>query len=129
MRSARDKLHDFEREFPCASWLPIICHNPSEVSLTWNNLRQPVTQTNQSSYEYIAKDINDFYMYYANQISQAKKEIWLTSDGFNMQNLSSFHYAEIIKNSMKIALNNGVKVYRFQILKTMHLNWIRELKK
>ncbi|KAI9129046.1 CHAT domain-containing protein [Acaryochloris sp. CCMEE 5410] len=129
VRSARDKLHDFEREFPCASWLPIICHNPSEVSLTWNNLRQPVTQTNQSSYEYIAKDINDFYMYYANQISQAKKEIWLTSDGFNMQNLSSFHYAEIIKNSMKIALNNGVKVYRFQILKTMHLNWIRELKK
>lgn len=129
VRSARDKLHDFEREFPCASWLPIICHNPSEVSLSWNDLCQSVAQLDQSSYEYIAKDINDFYMYYSSQISQSKKEIWLTSDGFNMQNLSSFHYAEIVKNAMRIALDNGVKIYRFQIIKTMHLNWINELKK
>lgn len=129
VRSARDKLHDFEREFPCASWLPIICHNPSEVSLSWKDLCQSFVQLDQSSYEYIAKDINDFYMYYANQISQAKREVWLTSDGFNMQNLSSFHYAEIIKNAMRVAIDNGVKFYRFQIVKTMHLNWINELKK
>lgn len=128
VRSARDKLHDFERDFPCASWLPIICHNPSEPSLSWNDLCQSITQVNHNSYEYIAKDINDFYMYYASQISKATTEIWLTSDGFNMQNYSSFHYAKIIKNSMKRALDNGIKIHRFQITKTMHLNWIEELK-
>ncbi|MBD1936837.1 CHASE2 domain-containing protein [Microcoleus sp. FACHB-68] len=39
VREARQRLHDdFEREFPCASWLPVICQQPAEIPPTWNQL-------------------------------------------------------------------------------------------
>ncbi|MBW4683074.1 MAG: CHASE2 domain-containing protein [Microcoleus vaginatus WJT46-NPBG5] len=39
VREARQHLHDdFEREFPCASWLPVICQQPAEIPPTWNQL-------------------------------------------------------------------------------------------
>jgi CHASE2 domain-containing sensor protein len=39
VREARERLHDdFEREFPCASWLPVICQNPVYVPPTWEDL-------------------------------------------------------------------------------------------
>ena len=38
-REARQRLHDeFERDFPCASWLPVICQNPAVIPPTWNEL-------------------------------------------------------------------------------------------
>ncbi|MBW4492423.1 MAG: pentapeptide repeat-containing protein [Oscillatoria princeps RMCB-10] len=39
VREAREKLHAFEDEFPCASWLPVICQHPAEIPLTWEELR------------------------------------------------------------------------------------------
>ncbi|WP_413160030.1 CHASE2 domain-containing protein [Capilliphycus salinus ALCB114379] len=39
VREARERLHDdFEREFPCASWLPVICQNPAYVPPSWEDL-------------------------------------------------------------------------------------------
>ena len=39
VREARERLHDdFEREFPCASWLPVICQNPAYVPPSWQDL-------------------------------------------------------------------------------------------
>lgn len=39
VREARQRLHDeFERDFPCASWLPVICQNPAVIPPTWNEL-------------------------------------------------------------------------------------------
>lgn len=39
VRQARQRLHDeFERDFPCASWLPVICQNPAVIPPTWNEL-------------------------------------------------------------------------------------------
>jgi CHASE2 domain-containing sensor protein len=35
VRKAREKLQALESEFPYASWLPIICQNPSEVPPIW----------------------------------------------------------------------------------------------
>lgn len=35
VRKAREKLQALETEFPCATWLPVICQNPSEVPPTW----------------------------------------------------------------------------------------------
>lgn len=31
VRQAREKLQGWEDEFPCASWLPVICQNPAET--------------------------------------------------------------------------------------------------
>ncbi len=39
MRKAQEKLDAVEDKYPYASWLPVICQNPSEKSLTW---RQPI---------------------------------------------------------------------------------------
>jgi uncharacterized protein YjbI with pentapeptide repeats len=36
VREARSKLQGLEDEFPCASWLPVICQNPAEIPLTWD---------------------------------------------------------------------------------------------
>ena len=35
VRKAREKLHLLEKNFPCASWLPVICQNPAAQPLIW----------------------------------------------------------------------------------------------
>jgi len=39
MREARERLQGMEGQFPCASWLPVICQNPTAESLTWQLLK------------------------------------------------------------------------------------------
>lgn len=39
VREARERLHSIENEFPCASWLPVICQNPAEEPVTWQGLQ------------------------------------------------------------------------------------------
>jgi CHASE2 domain-containing sensor protein len=41
VREAREKLQGLEEDFPCASWLPVICQNPAAVPLTWPELPKP----------------------------------------------------------------------------------------
>lgn len=38
VREARSRLQGLEDEFPCATWLPVICQNPAEVPPTWSSL-------------------------------------------------------------------------------------------
>lgn len=35
VREAEERLQGLESDFPCASWLPVICQNPAEAPLTW----------------------------------------------------------------------------------------------
>ena len=37
VREAREKLQALETDFPCATWLPVICQNPAEVPPTWQD--------------------------------------------------------------------------------------------
>jgi CHASE2 domain-containing sensor protein len=39
VREARERLQGLEDKFPCASWLPVICQNPTAQTLTWRALR------------------------------------------------------------------------------------------
>ncbi|OYE00543.1 CHASE2 domain-containing protein [Nostoc sp. 'Peltigera membranacea cyanobiont' 232] len=39
VREARERLQGLENKFPCASWLPVICQNPTTVPTTWQELR------------------------------------------------------------------------------------------
>jgi len=41
VREARRRLQILEKEFPCASNLPVICQNPAVKSLRWNDLVIP----------------------------------------------------------------------------------------
>jgi CHASE2 domain-containing sensor protein len=38
VREARERLQALETEFPCASWLPVLCQNPAETPPTWVDL-------------------------------------------------------------------------------------------
>ncbi|MGB7443301.1 MAG: CHASE2 domain-containing protein [Coleofasciculaceae cyanobacterium] len=38
VREARERLQKLESKFPCATWLPIICQNPAELPITWQEL-------------------------------------------------------------------------------------------
>lgn len=38
MREATEKLQGLETSFPCASWLPVICQNPTAMSLVLNKV-------------------------------------------------------------------------------------------
>ncbi|KYC42522.1 hypothetical protein WA1_21420 [Scytonema hofmannii PCC 7110] len=35
VRSARERLQALEKEYPCATWLPVIFQNPAESSIVW----------------------------------------------------------------------------------------------
>ncbi|MBD2088581.1 CHASE2 domain-containing protein [Microcoleus sp. FACHB-1515] len=39
VRRSRERLQGWEGNFPCASWLPVICQNASESPSTWQSLR------------------------------------------------------------------------------------------
>ena len=41
VREARERLEPLETEYPCATWLPVICQNPAAESSTWKNLTSP----------------------------------------------------------------------------------------
>ncbi|MGQ4648721.1 CHASE2 domain-containing protein [Lyngbya aestuarii] len=38
VREAREKLQGLEDQFPCATWLPMICQNPAIAPPTWHDL-------------------------------------------------------------------------------------------
>ncbi|HEY9653581.1 MAG TPA: protein kinase, partial [Coleofasciculaceae cyanobacterium] len=38
-RQARERLQGLEHQFPCASWLPVICQNPVEIPPNWRSLQ------------------------------------------------------------------------------------------
>jgi CHASE2 domain-containing sensor protein len=37
VREAREKLQLIERDFPCATWLPVICQNPAAPTVQWSD--------------------------------------------------------------------------------------------
>ncbi|CAD5969741.1 nSTAND1 domain-containing NTPase [Planktothrix agardhii] len=41
IRDSRKRLQIEEKDFPCASWLPVLCQNPAEIPLHWNDLVIP----------------------------------------------------------------------------------------
>ncbi|WP_295620872.1 CHASE2 domain-containing protein [Chamaesiphon sp. GL140_3_metabinner_50] len=44
VREAREKLQLLESEFPCATWLPVICQNPAEPAAVWADWCQAVVE-------------------------------------------------------------------------------------
>jgi CHASE2 domain-containing sensor protein len=44
VRTAREKLHGLEGEYPGASWLPVICEHPAVVPMAWAKSRIPNTR-------------------------------------------------------------------------------------
>ncbi|MBW4577165.1 MAG: CHAT domain-containing protein [Aphanothece sp. CMT-3BRIN-NPC111] len=51
VREARERLQPLEDVFPGASWLPVICQNPTAVPLTWQECRLPIKKQNQEQHQ------------------------------------------------------------------------------
>jgi CHASE2 domain-containing sensor protein len=49
VRQAREKLQGLENNFPCASWLPVVCQNPSVTPLIWTKIKSDRKAWGQSS--------------------------------------------------------------------------------
>ncbi|MBH8574932.1 CHASE2 domain-containing protein [Nostocaceae cyanobacterium CENA369] len=43
LREARKRLEGIEDEYPCATWLPVICQNPLTAPMTWQLHRKMLT--------------------------------------------------------------------------------------
>lgn len=41
VREARERLQGLEHQFPCATWLPLICQHPMVAPPAWQNFTQP----------------------------------------------------------------------------------------
>lgn len=41
LRDSRKRLQILESDVPCVSWLPVLCQNPAEIPLHWNDLVIP----------------------------------------------------------------------------------------
>ncbi len=54
VRQAREKLQALENEYPCATWLPVICQNPSTPPLSWKSLHRVEVEPNLLSQEHPA---------------------------------------------------------------------------
>lgn len=76
---------------------------------------------------YFPDTIEEFYNYYSIQTDEAKEEIWLTTDGYNMKNPSSKRYGLQMLEARSRALSRGVNLHWFQVTCTMHINWIDQL--
>jgi len=48
LHEARKRLEGIEDRFPCATWLPIICHNPLETAMIWKQHKKIITYKNVS---------------------------------------------------------------------------------
>lgn len=48
VREARERLQGLEDNYPCATWLPMICQNPAESPPSWQSLRGQGSGTGQS---------------------------------------------------------------------------------
>ncbi|MEG4249424.1 CHAT domain-containing protein [Microcoleus sp. Pol10D4] len=58
VREARERLESVQDEFPCATWLPVICQNPAEEPVSWRELVGTDSTINQTSDEQQEQNTN-----------------------------------------------------------------------
>jgi hypothetical protein len=51
LREARESLQHLEENFPCATWLPVIFQDLTEIPPTWNDLQQTASENSNQSQE------------------------------------------------------------------------------
>ncbi len=58
VRQAREQLQAIEPEFPCATWLPVICQNPAEAPPQWSDWHdRPVIKPRQPKQPWITATV------------------------------------------------------------------------
>ncbi|MBD2388132.1 CHASE2 domain-containing protein [Cylindrospermum sp. FACHB-282] len=55
VREARERLQGWENDFLCASWLPLICQNPTVIPVTWQELCGNYNSPDNKKYNLLQK--------------------------------------------------------------------------
>ncbi|MGI8503636.1 MAG: CHASE2 domain-containing protein [Hassallia sp.] len=55
VRYARERLQGLENEYPCATWLPVICQNPAVAPMIWSQSAKTIIST-QKQYKATKSD-------------------------------------------------------------------------
>lgn len=76
---------------------------------------------------YFPRNRQDFYDYYVRMVSCARKNVCITSDGFNMCNPESRAAAASMNAAQDKAIKRGATVERYQMTETMHINWLYQI--
>jgi len=61
VRTARERLQGIENQFPCATWLPVICQNLAYLPIKWPRFEKAIaTQVEQrkTNYRYLFKQLS-----------------------------------------------------------------------
>ncbi|WP_223280354.1 CHASE2 domain-containing protein [Nostoc sp. PA-18-2419] len=92
VREARERLQGLENNFPCASWLPVICQNPTTVPITWQELHSRCGDTETRSRISIAKT--------KSTIATRKRKLWtvLLSTAIVTLSTISLRYLGVFEN-------------------------------
>jgi CHASE2 domain-containing sensor protein len=90
VRAAREKLQGLEDQFPCATWLPVICQNLAVLPATWQELAVNVTNnsTTGSSSDYIYPDPRRFSTLYPNKEISSPEQALNSNFSRDVENLS-----------------------------------------
>lgn len=83
VRVARERLQGLEEQFPCASWLPMICQNPALVPPTWQGLLGKIGQRSRGDTVKIRQDWGnavDVNCFYGRNDELATLEQWIVKD-------------------------------------------------
>ncbi|MGH8002845.1 MAG: CHASE2 domain-containing protein, partial [Brasilonema sp.] len=82
VRSARERLQGLEGEYPCATWLPVICQNPAEPPMVWDRLCQTERIYKLDSLVAVSEKKQPFHYYGSHTLSRKRKRNLLNRHRF-----------------------------------------------
>lgn len=109
VRQAREKLQPLENQFPCATWLPIICQNPASLPLTWHNLQGFDFQADISPRQFFKTPENFTHLVFETSIVNTQ----LTLEYNSLFNC----YCEVLINYTDIDLSMGEEISQLLLSK------------
>jgi len=80
VRTARERLQGLEKQFPCATWLPVICQNPANQPITWPKLQSPINpnlEARNTNYRNIFKELTTQDYRYRKILLNKVKNYWI----------------------------------------------------
>jgi cation transport regulator ChaC len=100
--------------------------------ITYLSTRRRAVEVPTTSFKYFSPpdgdDFNEpFYDYFIAKINNAKRQIYLTGDGFGCKNLTGIRIAENYHDAIRRALRRGLTVVRIQTSRNTSQRWAEML--
>ncbi|MBW4632425.1 MAG: CHASE2 domain-containing protein [Iphinoe sp. HA4291-MV1] len=101
VRSARERLQGLEGEYPCATWLPVICQNPAEPPMVWDKSCQTEHVYNVDSLVAVSETQQPSHFYRSHTFSTIAKQNLLDRHRFGVT--ATRHLLTVLLTSLLIA--------------------------